>query len=104
MDHVVTEINQLCSEDKYFRFADGNVRVGRCFWHLLSMDGLEIAASTMCSTDDCPVCECPKNELDRTDTSYPLRTGSVVKSLVEAAQAELLEPDGSVKHHCIGKV
>ena len=39
MDHVVDEINELCSEDKYFRFADGKVRLGQCFWHLLSMDG-----------------------------------------------------------------
>ncbi len=36
MDPVVEEVNQL----------------GRCFWHLLSMDGLEIAATTMCGTDD----------------------------------------------------
>jgi hypothetical protein len=72
MDPVVEEINQLCSEDNYFRFADGKVRLGRCFWHLLSMDGLEIAATTMCSTDECPVCEVPKDELDKTDVSYPL--------------------------------
>jgi hypothetical protein len=48
MDIVVAEINELCSVDKHFRFADGKVRLGRCFWHLLSMDGLEIAATTMC--------------------------------------------------------
>ena len=72
MDNFVAEINYLCSEDKYFRFADGKVRLGLCFWHLLSMDGLDIAATTMCSTCDCPVCECPKDELDRTNVSYPL--------------------------------
>ena len=106
MDPVVEEINQLCSEDNYFRFADGKVRLGRCFWHLLSMDGLEIAATTMCSTDECPVCEVPKDELDKTDVSYPLLSGSTVKALVEDAQAlaELLEPDCSVKPRCIGKV
>ena len=96
MDPVVEEINQLCSEDNYFRFAYGKVRLGRCFWHLLSMDGLEIAATTMCSTNECPVCEVPKDELDKTDVSYPLLSGSTVKALVEDAQAELLEPDGSV--------
>jgi len=42
MEPVIAEINALCSEDKYFRFADKKVRPGRCFWHLLSMDGLEI--------------------------------------------------------------
>ena len=34
MDYVVDEINQLCSEDKHFRFADGKFRLGplgRCF-------------------------------------------------------------------------
>ena len=89
---------QLCSEDKYFRFADGKVRLGLCSWHLLSMDCLEIAATTMCSTDDCPVCEVPKDELDRTDHSslYPLLSGSAVRAQGAAAQAELLEPDGSV--------
>ena len=68
------------------------------------MDGLEIAATTMCSTNECPVCEVPKDELDKTDVSYPLLSGSTVKALVEDAQAELLEPDGSVKPRCIGKV
>ena len=51
MDPVVAEINELCSQDRYFRFADRKVRVGRCFWHMLSMDGLEIAATTLCSAD-----------------------------------------------------
>jgi len=69
-----------------------------------SMGGLEIAATTMCSTNECPVCEVPKDELDKTDVSYPLLSGSTVKALVEDAQAELLEPDGSVKPRCIGKV
>ena len=36
-DPVVAEINELCSQDKYFRFADRKVRVDRCFWRLLSM-------------------------------------------------------------------
>jgi hypothetical protein len=27
--------------------------------------------TTMCSTIECPVCECPKNELDRIDKLYP---------------------------------
>lgn len=104
MDIVVAEINELCSADKHFRFADGKVREGRCFWHLLSMDGLEIAATTMCPTDECPVCECPKDELERTDIAYPLRCGETIKSQVEAAQADLLNPDGSIKDRCKAKV
>ena len=58
------------------------------------MDGLVIAATTMCPTDDCPVCESPKDELDKTDLAYPLRCGETVKSQVDAAQADLLNPDG----------
>jgi hypothetical protein len=104
MDKVIAEINELCSEDRHFRFADGKVREGRCFWHLLSMDGLEISYTAMCPTDECPVCECPKDELDRTDKYYDLRHGSKIKSMVQAAQAELLNPDGSVKHRCKTKV
>jgi hypothetical protein len=104
MDKVIAEINELCSEDRHFRFADGKVREGRCFWHLLSMDGLEISYTAMCPTDECPVCECPKDELDRTDKYYDLRHGSKIKSMVQAAQAELLNPDGSVKHSCKTKV
>ena len=68
------------------------------------MDGLEIAATTMCCTDECPVCEVPKDELDITDVCYPLRSGSTVKALVEDAQAELLEPEGSIKPRCTGTV
>ena len=104
MDPVIAELNELCAEDKYFRFADKKVRQGRCFWHLLSMDGLEIAATTMCNTDNCPVCECPKDELDRTDVLYPLRNVATVKLQVEAAQAALLEPDGTIKHKCKKRV
>ena len=104
MDTVIAEINELCSEDRYFRFADGKVREGRCFWHLLSMDGLEISYTTMCPTDDCPACECPRSELQSTDTSYELRCGAKIKSMVEAAQVELLNPDGSIKNRCVQKV
>jgi hypothetical protein len=68
------------------------------------MDGLEISYTAMCPTDDCPVCECPKDELDRTDTTYELRCGAKIKSMVDAAQAELLNPDGSIKNRCKTKV
>ena len=51
------------------------------------MDGLEIAATTMCSADDCPACDVPKDELGKTDVLYPLRKGSAVRVQVAAAQA-----------------
>jgi len=53
---------------------------------------------------NCPVCECPKDELDRTDFLYPLRNVATVKAQVEAAQAVLLEPDGTIKHNCKKRV
>ena len=61
------------------------------------MDGEEVAATLICSTSDCPVCECPKDELDRTDVVYPLRNTSKVRAAVYDAREELLEEDGTVK-------
>ena len=75
--------------------------------HLLSMDGLDSIwrlQPLLCAVPTTAPCECPMDELDRTDVSYPLRSGANVKSLVDSAQAELLEPDGSIKDRCTGKV
>ena len=80
MAHIIPEINMICSKNNYYRFADKLVRQGRCFWHLLCMDGAEIAAATMCGTNNCPTCECPKTGLDNTEDTYQLRhTESVRK-------------------------
>ena len=78
MAPIIDEINEICSKDDFYRFADKLVRQGRGFWHLLSMDGAEIAQATMCTTDNCPTCECPKAELDNTQRkSRNLWSGSV---------------------------
>jgi hypothetical protein len=71
------------------------------------LDGLEIAAADLSSTMECPTCQCPKEELDRTDNGdkvYPVRSTSVVRAGVEKARAELLNRDGTIKDRCIGKV
>ena len=68
------------------------------------MDGLEIAATALSSTMTCPTCECPKDELARTDKLYPVRSTADVRTGVEKARAEFLERDGSIKDRCIGKV
>ena len=47
MDHIIADINQLCSKDMYLRFADGQVRCSRPFYHLLVMDGQEVGAALM---------------------------------------------------------
>jgi hypothetical protein len=53
---------------------------------------------------ECPTCECPKEELDRTDKLYPVRSTSDVRAGVEKARAELLNRDGTIKDRCNGKV
>lgn len=104
MDHIIEELNAICNKTGFYRFADQKIRRGRPFLHILSMDGLEIAASTMCSTDNCPVCEVPKAELARTDVSYPLRRSREVEKEVKRARQTLLNEDGTIKDRCIGKV
>ena len=66
----------------------------------------EISSSytAMCPTGDCPICECLRDILDRTYTTYELRSGEKIKSMVESAQAELLNLDGSIKNSCKTKV
>ena len=77
MAHIIPEINEICSKNDYYRFADKLVRQGRGFWHLLCMDGAEIAAATMLGTNNCPTCECPRQSLTtqrtliRSDTLNP---------------------------------
>ena len=42
---------------------DNHLHCWCCFWHLQSLDGAEIKAVTLCSSDTCPICEYPKAEL-----------------------------------------
>jgi len=53
---------------------------------------------------ECPTCECPKEELDRTDKLYPVRNTADARAGVEKARAELLNRDGTIKDRCIGDV
>ena len=50
MAPIIADVNDICSTERYYRFADKVVRCGRAFWHLLSMDGAEIAAATLCGS------------------------------------------------------
>jgi len=56
MDYVIADENELCKEGQYFRFADKKVRFVKFFHFFTSMDGLELAASALTSTRDCPTC------------------------------------------------
>ena len=100
MSPIIDEINEICSKDDFYRFADKLVRQGRGFWHLLSMDGAEIAQATMCTTDNCPTCECPKAQLDNTQDVWALRDTEEVKKAVERERQKLLNADGSIKDRC----
>ena len=50
MDHIIQDINdsELCSKDIHLCFADNKVRLGRAFYHVLVMDGAEVAAALLC--------------------------------------------------------
>jgi hypothetical protein len=96
MDHIIADINELCSKNMYLRFADGQVRCSRAFYHLLVMDGHEVDAALMCDVNQCPVCTCPHSKLDWTDVSFPYRNTESVKAAVRAAQEEHLDEDGKV--------
>ena len=97
MDHIIADINKLCSKDFYLRFADGLVRCSRAFYHVLVMDGQEVGAALMCDVNQCPVCTCPHSELDRSDVSFPYCDTESVKAAVQAAQQEHLDDNGEVK-------
>ena len=104
MDHIIADLNELCSKDIYLRFADNLIRLSRAFYHLLVLDGAEVAAATMCDTRPCPVCTCPHDELDRTDKAFPYRHTETVKAQVEAARREHLDDRGQIKPNHISKV
>ncbi len=101
MDPVIAKINELYKTARYYRWADKMVLLGQAFWHIISMDGLEIAATALSNTMVCPTCECPKEELDRTDKLYPTRSTKDVRVGVEKARVELMSRDGSIKDRCV---
>jgi hypothetical protein len=57
MDHIIQDINELCSKDIHWHlcFADNKVRLSRAFYHVLVMDGaeLEVAAALLFYVSQC---------------------------------------------------
>jgi hypothetical protein len=45
MDHIIQDIDELCSKYIYLCFADDKVRLSPAFYHVLVMDGAEVAAA-----------------------------------------------------------
>jgi hypothetical protein len=85
MDHIIQDINELLSKDIYLCFADNKVQVSWVFYHVLVMDGAEVAAALLFDVNQCPVCTCPHSELDQTDVAYPYCDTEPVKQAVSAA-------------------
>ena len=77
---------------------------------------LNIASTTMCSSDDCPVCDstcgtanCAKDELDRTDVSYPLvgplrSCAGPSRSSSGGVPGTGPQQDGNIRDRCFGRV
>ena len=109
MAPIIADVNDICSVDRHFQFADKVLRRGRGFWDLLSLEGAEIAAATTCGTDNCPTCERPKDrpglaDTDETVETWELRTVSKLKKAADDARAAPLKVDGSVKTGCMGNL
>ncbi len=94
MYHIIQDINELCSRNIYLCFGDDKVQLSRAFYHVLVMDGAEVAVSLLCDVNQCPVCTCQHKELYCTDLSYPFVDTEFVK---RAARSEHLDDDGEVK-------
>ena len=46
MDHIIADLNELCSKDIHLRFADNVIHLSKAFYHVLLLDGAEVAAAT----------------------------------------------------------
>ena len=87
MDHVIADLNDLCSRDIYLRYADNHIRLSRLFITSLYWTGWRWQPR-LCAI---LVCKCPHNDLDRTDVLYPYRNKDEVQAAVEAARNENLD-------------
>ena len=57
MDYVIADENELCKVGRYIHCADKMVRFVQFPPFFTSMDGLELAATALTSTKDCPTSE-----------------------------------------------
>jgi hypothetical protein len=74
MDHIIEDINHLCSRDIYLRFADDRVRCVRTFFYVLVMDGAEVAAALLCDVNQSERKKAARNDSISCDLGlrYPL--------------------------------
>ncbi len=88
----------------FFDSLTSKVRFVKFFHFFTSLDRLELAASALTSTKDCPTCECLRELLGTTSRLYPIRDTQKLRNAVAKARAELLNRDESIKNRCIDKV
>ena len=100
MDILVEQINALTEQNILFRFGDQMYRECRVFLDFLSMDGDEVSHATMCPTVQCPSCWCPRNQLDDTEASFPMRDTQEVYKEVASERKRLLHRDGKPRQGC----
>ena len=68
----------VLEREQVMLFADGKYRKAWPYLSFLNMDGAEVAAHTLSSCQECPVCDVPKKEMARTDRPLKLRTAQAV--------------------------
>ena len=93
MDYVIADETELCKVGCYIHCADKMVRFVQFFHFFTSIDGLELAATALTSTKDCPTCECPRHLLGPTKRLYLFWNTHELRKAVEKASAELLNLD-----------
>ena len=97
---MIEAVNLLCDKILYIRYADNMVRKSQAFLHFFSQDGLEVAASTMCDTNQCPTCTVPHDMLDNTEQAFPIRDMETVMESVKKASEKMLDEHKQVKEKC----
>jgi hypothetical protein len=81
MDHIIADLNELCSRDIYLRLAGNRICWSQAFYHVLVLDGAKVTAATMCDTTQCPVYTCLHEDLDRADCCFLFKTRNKCKQL-----------------------
>jgi hypothetical protein len=89
------EVDVLCPDEKVYRM---NI-IMLC----LALNHEATEKHCLKAANGCLSCSCPEHEFASGEAGLPILVESVIGKIEEAA-SELLEPDGKIKHGCIGKV
>ena len=75
---LLTKLKGFLERKIVMLFADGKYRNAWPYLDFLNMDGAEVAAHTLLSCHECPVCDVPRMEMANTDRPLQLRTSQTV--------------------------